>query len=76
MDAYPIFSNPRIVAGDDYAGNIFKCHLQSVNDAIASGIYEPSDVSAYSEELAHIFADGVCDYPRGDVARPENILAE
>ncbi len=75
MDAYPIFSNPRIVAGDDYAGEIFKCHLQSVNEAIAGGIYKPIDVSAYREDLARVFPDGVCDYPRGDAARPDNILS-
>jgi hypothetical protein len=75
MDAYPIFSNPRIVAGDDYAGEIFKCHLQSVNEAVAGGIYKPIDVSAYREDLARVFPDGVCDYPRGDAARPDNILS-
>ncbi len=32
MNKYPIFSNPRIVAGDDYAGDIFKCHLQPVDE--------------------------------------------
>ena len=74
MDAYPIFSNPRIVAGDDYAGDIFKCHLRSVNDAIANGVYAPIDVSAHREELLRVFPDGVCDYMRGDVARPANVL--
>ena len=69
MDAYPIFSNPRIVAGDDYAGDIFKCHLQSVSDAIAAGVYAPVDVSDDRRALQRIFPDGVCDYVRGDVAR-------
>ena len=75
MDNYPIFSNPRIVAGDDYAGDIFKCHLQPVNDAIVSGVYAPIDVSAHRKELLRVFPDGVCDYKRGDVARPEDLLA-
>ncbi len=76
MDAYPIFSNPRIVAGDDYAGDIFKCHLQSVHDAIVNRVYAPIDVSAYRQELVHVFPAGVCDYTRGDVARPENVLTK
>ena len=76
MDAYPIFSNPRIVAGDDYAGDIFKCHLQSVHDAIVNRVYAPIDVSAYRQELVHVFPDGVCDYTRGDVVRPENVLTK
>jgi len=75
MDNYPIFSNPRIVAGDDYAGDIFKCHLQPVNDAIVSGVYAPIDVSAHRKELLRVFPDGVCDYKRGDVARPEDLLS-
>ena len=76
MDAYPIFSNPRIVAGDDYVGDIFKCHLQSVDEAIAKGLYAPVDVSAHVDDLARIYPDGVCDYSRGDVGRPDNILSK
>jgi hypothetical protein len=76
MDEYPIFSNPRIVAGDDYAGDILKCHLQSVNEAIANGVYAPIDASASREDLLRVFPDGVCDYKRGDVARPEDVLSD
>jgi hypothetical protein len=76
MDAYPIFSNPRIVAGDDYAGVVFKCHLRSVEDAIANDVYAPIDIAPHREELEQIFPDGVCDYSRGDAARPVNILAD
>ncbi len=72
MDVYPIFSTPRIVAGDDYAGVIFKCHLQSVDAAIATGVYAPIDVALQRDELQRIFADGVCDYTRGDAARPND----
>jgi len=74
MDAYPIFSNPRIVAGDDYAGDIFKCHLQSVDNAIEKGAYSPIDIAQYREDLNRIFPDGVCDYSRGDAARPADLL--
>ena len=74
MDTYPIFSNPRIIAGDDYFGDIFKCHLQSIDEAIGKGVYEPVDVRSHREELMRIFPDGVCDYPRGDAGRPEDLL--
>lgn len=74
MDEYPIFSNPRIVAGDDYAGDIFVCHRQSVDDAIARGVYAPIDVTAYRDDLRRVFPNGVCDYPLGDVARPDDLL--
>jgi hypothetical protein len=74
MDKYPIFSNPRIVAGDDYAGDIFKCQLQSVDEAIANRVYAPIDISRYREELLRVFPDGVCDYKRSDAARPDDLL--
>ena len=70
MSAYPTFSNPRIIAGDDYAGDIFKCHLQSVDAAIANGVYAPIDATEQSEELRRVFPAGVCDYSRGDAGRP------
>jgi hypothetical protein len=75
MNVFPMYSNPRLVAGDDYAGDIFKCHLQSVNEAIASGVYAPIDVSAHRDELQRVFQSGVCDYSRGDVARPADVMA-
>ena len=74
MQHYPIYSNPRLVAGDDFAGDIFKCYLQSVDAAIAGGLYAPVDVTAYREELQRVFPSGVCDYSRGDVARPDDVM--
>jgi hypothetical protein len=74
MQRYPIFSNPRIVAGDNYAGDIFKCHLQSVDDAIASGVYQPVDVSGARNAFRRVFPDGVCDYALGDVGRPADLF--
>lgn len=71
--AYPPYKNPRLIAGDDYAGDIMKCHLQSVADAINNGVYAPIDVSAHREELERIFPDGVCDYSLGDAGRPSAI---
>lgn len=76
MKVYPIYSNPRIVAGDDYAGDIMKCHLQSVDAAIGNGVYAPIDVAAYRDELHRVFQAGVCDYSRGDAGRPEDLLSK
>ena len=74
MKRYPIYSNPRLVAGDDYAGDIFKCHLQSVDAAIAGGVYAPVDVTAHRDELQRVFPSGVCDYSLGDVGRPDDVM--
>ena len=74
MDAYPTYSNPRLVAGDDYAGDIFKCHLQSVDEAIADNLYAPIDVSRHRDELQRVFPTGVCDYSMGDAGRPADVF--
>jgi hypothetical protein len=71
---FPHFSNPRLIAGDDFAGDIFKCHLRTIDAAIADGTYAPIDVSLYRDELQRIFPQGVCDYSLGDAARPAGIL--
>ena len=76
MNVYPAYSNPRLVAGDDYAGDIFKCYLQPVDAAIANGLYAPVDVSARRDELQRVFPAGVCDYSRGDVARPADLISK
>jgi hypothetical protein len=73
MNVYPAYSNPRLVAGDDYAGDIMKCHLQSVDAAIINGVYAPIDVSAHRDDLRRIFRAGVCDYSLGDVGRPTEV---
>ena len=74
MVQYPIYSNPRIEAGDDYVGDILKCHLQSVDDAIAGDMYAPVDVSSHRDELHRVFPTGVCDYSRGDAAKPAGVI--
>ena len=73
MKRFPMYSNPRLVAGDDYAGDILKCELQSVDAAIADGAYAPIDVTAQRNELKRVFVSGVCDYSLGDAARPPAI---
>ena len=73
MSVYPIYSNPRLIAGDDYAGDIFKCYLQPVDTAIANGVYAPIDVTTQRDELKRIFPTGVCDYSLGDAGRPADV---
>lgn len=68
---FEIFSTSRIVAGGPISGDVFKCALQSVDDAIAAGVY--GSIAFGSEELARlkeIFPNGVCDYSQGDARRP------
>jgi hypothetical protein len=68
---FPIYSTSRIVAGGDIKGDIFKCHLQSVEKAIRKGVYSPIVIDdATKARLKEIFPDGVCDYTRGDLGRP------
>jgi hypothetical protein len=70
--AFPIFSTSRIQAGDSQKDNIFKCALKPVVTALSDGTY---GAAIFSEEqkqrLQTIFANGVCDYSRGDVGKPK-----
>ncbi len=68
---YPIFASSRMVAGDSYAGDMFKCSLISTEKAIRKGLY--GNV-AFDETqrgvLDTIFPSGVCDYSKPDEGRP------
>lgn len=69
--ALPVYSTSRIVAGGPINGDIFKCHLIPVLDAIDAGFYGdvlfgPSEIV----RLQSIFPTGVCDYAAGDARRP------
>jgi hypothetical protein len=69
--ALPIYSTSRIVAGGPITGDIFKCHLISVDDAIAQGFYGGVTFDAAQRaRLDAIFPTGVCDYAQGDARRP------
>ena len=74
MRAYPMFANPRMVAGESVAGDRFKCALQSVDAAIAGGLYAPVDMRPFLEQLEGIFPQGVCDYSRPEPARPAALM--
>jgi len=68
---FPVFSTSRIVAGGPITGDVFKCHLISVDDAIAMGFYGSVVFDAAQRaRLDAIFPTGVCDYAQGDARRP------
>jgi hypothetical protein len=68
--AFPIYSSSRRVAGGPIEGGIFKCGLQSVDAAIASGVYGAWVPSAAEKaRLEQIFPEGVCDWSQSDVGR-------
>jgi hypothetical protein len=70
-EKFQIYSTSRIVAGGPLKGGIYKCQLQSVEDAIEAGTYgswEPTE--AEQQRLEEIFPTGVCDYSLPDAGRP------
>jgi hypothetical protein len=68
---FPLHSTSRIVAGGPLRGGVYKCALQSVDDAIAKGLYGSWTPSAAEvTQLKQIFPTGVCDYSQPDVGRP------
>jgi hypothetical protein len=69
--SFPIYSSSRRVAGGPFQGGVFKCALQSVDDAIAGGVYADWTPSpAARERLMQIFPEGVCDWSQEDQGRP------
>lgn len=73
--AYPIFSSPRMVAGDSIKGDIFKCRLKPVATALADGSYPATVQFTHQQQewLGKIFPDGVCDYRLGGQGRPADL---
>jgi len=75
--AFPPFSSPRMVAGGDIKGDIFKTYLIPVEEAIARGFYDPIVLTeAQIDRLNEIFPDGVADYSQGCVGRPEGLTRD
>ncbi len=70
LTVYPRHQTSREVAGGGVAGDIFKCQLQSVADAINAGVYGPHDMRAHYDKLQETFPDGVCDYRKPDMGLP------
>lgn len=66
---FQVYSTSRMVAGAPITGDVYKCALQSVDDAIAGGIYGQWQPSASERaRLMQIFPTGVCDYSRPGAA--------
>lgn len=65
--AFPIYSSPRMVAGESIRGDTFKCKLKPLAKAYADGTYAPSIRFSDAQKawLAKIFPQGVCDYNNG-----------
>ena len=69
---FPVYSTSRIVAGAPITGDVFKCVLQPIDDAIAAGLYGGTTFSPVQLPQLHaVFPDGVCDYTKGDARRPD-----
>lgn len=70
---FPIFGTSRTVAGAPIEGSIYRCALKSVRRAVADGTYAPwVPTAADVAVLEQIHPSGVCDYRRGDQARPDD----
>ena len=75
--AFPPFSSPRMVAGGDIKGDIFKTYLMPVEEAIARGFYRPIVLTEEQiKRLKEIFPTGVADYSQGCVGRPEGLTRD
>lgn len=75
--AFHMYSTSRIIAGGDIKGDVFKCHLIPVEEAIDRGFYGVVEIDAGTRALLEsIFPDGVCDYAQGDVGRPAGICPD
>jgi hypothetical protein len=70
--AFPLYTNSRIVAGGPIEDGIYSCALKTVDAAVADGSYAPwtPDAAAVAM-LKKIHPTGVCDYSRPDRARPQ-----
>ena len=74
MQIYPAYKSSRNVAGEPLAGDVFKCHLQTIDEALSRHIYGVVDMVPYENELKEIFPQGVCDYSKPDVGLPEGLM--
>ena len=61
-DPYPISGDPRTAAGTPRRNDMGKCHLQTVEDALAGDLYAVDFDDDQQRRLTEIFPDGVCDY--------------
>lgn len=73
-EAFPPYENSRTLAGAPITGDVFKCQLMSVDEAIARGLYPTTGPNAFTvadyDRLYELFPDGVCDYTLPDAGLP------
>ncbi len=69
---FPLFSSPRMVAGESIKGDVFKCALKPVTQALRDGSYPAGEAWTAPQQawLRRIFPHGVCDYSQPDQGRP------
>ena len=60
---FPVYANPRIVAGGPATGDVFKCELKPIDKAD----YKRPVTDAQLAQLRNVFAQGVCDYTKKGV---------
>jgi hypothetical protein len=61
--AFPLFSTSRIRAGAPITGDVFRCRLMPVQEAVERGLYgDWRPTPAQVARLKEIFPTGVCDY--------------
>lgn len=71
-NAFPVYSTARIASGGNIKGNIFKCALKPVEQALVDGTYKDIVFTDTQQELLKmIFPTGVCDYTKPDVGKPQ-----
>jgi uncharacterized tannase-like protein DUF6351 len=64
---FPVYANPRIVAGGPATGDVFKCELKPIDN----GDYKRPVTDAQLAQLRNVFPQGVCDYAKkGVMERP------
>ena len=70
-DEFPLSHYHRRIAGGPLSGDVFKCALKPVDEALADGTYGDVLFSQVQQNLLNnIFPAGVCDYSKPDTARP------
>ena len=70
-ERFEIYSSSRRQAGGPFRGGVFKCQLQSIGEAIASGLYGSwTPTPGEQARLQQVFPAGVCDFSQPDLGRP------
>jgi hypothetical protein len=64
---FPVYANPRVVAGGPATGDVFKCELKPIDKSD----YTRPVTDGQLEQLRSVFPQGVCDYSKkGVMQRP------